>query len=94
MSDIYRINKAGLYGIGHYGVLETRIMIGQPDTCGCVSLSHDKLKELLDCLRINWEDGYFINDLLTGQMVAMETDEHLLFTSIGDPYGHEKVMLP
>ena len=94
MSDIYRINKAGLYGIGHYGVFETRIMIGQPDTCGSIMLKHEKLKEVLDCLRIDWDDGGFVDDLLEGQMVSVVTDDHGYFVSIGDPYGNKVVMLP
>lgn len=94
MSEIYRINKAGLYGIGHFGVLEVHIMVGRPDTCGSIKLTQDKLKELLNCLRIDWEDGAFVNDLLKGQMVSICTDDKGYFTSIGDPYGNKVVMLP
>ena len=94
MSNIYRINKAGLYGIGHFDVLEVRIMVGRPDTCGCIKFSQEKLRELLKCLRIDWEDGAFVNDLLEGQMVSIATDDKGYFTSIGDPYGNKVVMLP
>lgn len=94
MSDTYRINKAGLYGMGHYGMFETRIMIGRPDTCGSIKLTPEKLKEVLNCLHIDWEDGGFINDLLNGQMVSITTDDDGYFISIGDPYGNKVVMLP
>lgn len=94
MNNIYRINKAGLYGIGHFGVFEIRLLIGQPDTCGSISLTQEQVKELLGYLRIDWEDGAYLADLLEGRLVAMGFDEKdcFRFVSIGDPYDNKKVV--
>lgn len=94
MNNIYRINKAGLYGIGHFGVFEIRLLIGQPDTCGAISLTQEQVKELLGYLRIDWEDGAYLADLLEGRLVAMGFDEKdcFKFVSIGDPYDNKKVV--
>ena len=94
MSDIYRINKAGLYAIGHFNALKLCLMVGRPDTCRCIEITQEKLKELLKCLRIDWEDGDFVNDLLEGQLVSIATDDQDYIVCIGDPYGNKSVMLP
>lgn len=87
--NIYRINKAGLYCLGHYRVLNVKLYIGAPDTCGTITLTFDNTVKLLDMLDVDWEDGDFIQDLLEGQYVLVGLDDKLYFKTIGDPYGND-----
>lgn len=87
------INKAGTYCIGHFQVLEgTRLLIGNPDTCGSIHLDDKQTIKLLNILGVDWEDGAYLQELLEGQIVSVGMDG-LKFISIGDPFGNDIVLL-
>ena len=88
----FRINKAGTYCIGHYQVMTgTKLMIGDPGTCGCINLNDKQTVELLNILRVDWEDGAYLHELLEGQIVSVGM-EGLKFVSIGDPFGKDLIL--
>lgn len=89
--NVYRINKAGLYCIGHFRALGVKLEIGSPRTCGTIDLDYEQTAKLLDMLDIDWEDGFFLQDLLEGQNVLVGVDEQLYFKTIGDPYGNDHI---
>lgn len=90
-TKVYRINKAGLYCIGHFRALGVRLEIGSPYTCGIIDLDYEQTVKLLDMLDIDWEDGFFLQDLLEGQNVLVGVDGSLYFKTIGDPYGNNRI---
>lgn len=89
----YRINEAGAYVTGHFRSLEIKLCLGNPHTCGCLAISQHEVKELLDILGIDWEDGVFLEKALVGQIVSVSLDENEMITAIGDPYGNDVVLL-
>lgn len=90
---IYRINEAGAYATGHFRSLEIKLCLGNPHTCGCLTISQHEVKELLDILGIDWEDGVFLEKALVGQIVGVSLDENETITAIGDPYDNDVVLL-
>lgn len=91
-TGVFRINEAGLYGIGHFNVFRIMLHLGRPATCISIELPPEKLKELLTILEVNWEDGAYIRDLLVGKLVMLGlTDEHGYARTIGDPYGNKSM---
>lgn len=90
-TGVYRINKAGIKLVGHFRAASIEIEIGSPGTCGVVTLSLGKAMQLLDILKISWEDGVFLHEVLRGKCVAVKCDEDLRFVSIGDPFGNDCV---
>lgn len=68
-------------------------MSWEPHTCGCLAISQHEVKELLDILGIDWEDGVFLEKALVGQIVSVSLDENEMITAIGDPYGNDVVLL-
>lgn len=92
-SSIWKINKAGLYGIGHFNVMGVKLLLGDPNTRLQVDLTNKKTAQLLNALDIDWEDGGFIEDLLVGQTVKVDFGDDERAVSIGDPFGHKTIKL-
>lgn len=90
----FRINKAGTYCIGHFQVVGgTKLMIGNPGTCGSIQLDDRQTVKLLNILKVDWEDGGYLHELLEGQIVSVGVDDSLKFISIGDPFGNDLILL-
>lgn len=89
-SKIFKINKAGLYCIGHYDAVGVRLLLGNPHSRGFVNLDEQDTVKLLKMLDVEWEDGGYLQDLLEGQYVLVGTDS-FKFVSIGDPYGRKSI---
>lgn len=89
----FRINKAGSYCIGHFQAIEgTKLLIGNPGTCGNIHLNDEQTIKLLNILKVDWEDGGYLHELLEGQIVSVGMDG-LKFISIGDPFGNDLILL-
>lgn len=92
-SNIYRINRAGIYAVGHFRFVGLKLDLGRPRTIRQVDIHEKEIANLMDVLGIDWENGGYLSDLLEGQNVLVTDDEEGNLHSIGDPYGNRSIDL-
>ena len=94
-NDVWHIDKAGLYLFGHANVCCLMVHISRPGKGWAFGIPLEQVCELFDILDIDYEDGVFVHERLTGRYVTVIGDQGSFAGSVvrkvGDPYG-EKIM--
>lgn len=92
-NNIWRIEKAGLYFFGHVNAYFLRVELSRKGSGWSFSLPVEKVKQFLDILDLDYEDGKYVHELLRGKYITAigDNDSHVgsIVRHVGDPYGFE-----
>lgn len=92
-NNIWKIEKAGLYYFGHVHAYFLRVELSRKGSGWSFSLPVEKVKQFLDILDLDYEDGKYVHELLRGKYITAigDNDCHVgsIVRKVGDPYGFE-----
>lgn len=98
-NNVWKIEKAGLYFFGHINRYYLEVEISRKGYHWAFSMNVEKVQSLLDVLDIDYEDGAYVYEALSGKFITAipETDNMFVagnrVAKVGDPYGMELIDL-
>lgn len=92
-NNIWKIEKAGLYYFGHVNAYSLCVELSRKGSGWSFCLPVEKVKQFLDILDLDYEDGKYVHELLHGKYITAIGDNgnHIgsVVKQVGDPYGFE-----
>ena len=90
-NNVWKIEKAGLYFFGHVNRYYMQVEISRRSAHWAFSMPVEQVQEFLDILDIDYEDGKYVHEALSGKFITAigkdGMDYGVPVSIVGDPYG-------